>query len=178
MPTSADNATAKAPCTYQCDEDLCQECDGQGNCESWCDALQCLECDGQGNCEVCGGDPDKHCCDGQCCPDDKCCVDGQCITGHCIPMWETDVLIECTCSAPTCSGIRTLEYHWYCAENYYGDGDCPPGTDCVQTGWEVCYKYWTYGCTGTCETSGSECGVVVPPVIIKEPRVLCGCCPP
>jgi hypothetical protein len=100
-----------------------------------------------------------------------------CIRGHCTPMWYTTVLIECSCPDHECSGIRKVEWHWYCAEGYYGDGDCPAGTECVQTDVEVCYKYITYPCKeGACE-SGSECEVGPPTNIEKAPRVLCGCCP-
>lgn len=162
-------------CTGECHNG----CSG-GSCvndDTKCNATNCEKCV-NGSCESKCDPNTEFCCDGKCCPNHKCCVDGECIRGHCTPMWYTTVLIECSCSDHICSGIRKKEWHWYCTEGYYGDGDCPEGTECVETGEEVCYKYITYPCTGACETSGSECELGAPTEIIKEPRVLCGCCPP
>ncbi len=162
-----------------CVDGSCLPCGGDTNKICCSDANSPYCCDP--NHECCNGtccEPNEFCCNGNCCPDHKCCVDGVCIRCCCGPMWETTVLIECSCSDHTCSGIRKKEWHWHCAEGgIYGD-DCPDGTECVQTGWNVCYKYITYPCKeGACE-SGSECGAGPAIEIKKAPRVLCGCCPP
>ena len=67
-PNQCEQCDGEGNCESSCDPNQCEVCDGQGNCESTCDPDQCEECDGQGNCEVCGGDPDKVCCEGSCEP--------------------------------------------------------------------------------------------------------------
>jgi hypothetical protein len=62
-----DSATGK--CKSICDwKTACTPCDsnGSGNCKFFCDPHQCQTCDGNGNCLVCGGDPNRACCNGTC----------------------------------------------------------------------------------------------------------------
>ncbi|MDD5065346.1 MAG: hypothetical protein PHQ35_11385, partial [Phycisphaerae bacterium] len=86
------NKTSGA-CESRCKPEMCQECDGNGNCiskcdpancetcvdgecVSSCDSADCEECDGSGNCVVCDGNPTKCCINGECV--DKCEGDGEC----------------------------------------------------------------------------------------------------
>jgi len=181
-------------CTGECDvcndscvcEDKDSLCTGEchngcsdGECvddDSKCNASNCMKCE-NGSC-VSKCTDNEFCCNGKCCPNYKCCVDGECIKDHCTPMFELEESGECGCYTFECEGSITETFRWYCAEGYYGDGDCPEGTECVQTGTIYCFTTRTRYCIGECLTSGLECELSAYEYGPKAPRCLCGCCPP
>jgi len=159
-----------------CDLDECETC-VDGVCEDRCTyyyADWCMICDGAGYCiDRC--DPDEHCCDGTCCPNHKCCVDGDCIKGGCRPRFDLEISGECSCYEENCTGFVTQTFIWYCEEY---DGGCPSGTECKQTGTELCYTSRTAACGGSCPGGDpSECALSDWSYAPKALRCLCGCCP-
>ena len=68
--------TSTATCVYDC-KPICMDCNSIANpsgcggiitgCTSYlCSPEKCETCDGHGLCKVCGGDPNKACCNGTC----------------------------------------------------------------------------------------------------------------
>lgn len=145
--------TTSATTTTTCGSDFdCDPC----NCES------CVD----GECKVCGGDPNKFCCEGECCKSGcEFCWEGNCVT-------SCDVLTEC-CPDNTCKpkcipyggGMCSYELpphleqdvcptqdgNWLCAQvgkdcgfketaGPYENAICQPGCTCdLDSTW--CVKY-------------------------------------
>ncbi|MHB9069208.1 MAG: hypothetical protein ACYC54_02450 [Sedimentisphaerales bacterium] len=103
-----------------CSSAECKSCTG-GSCVSDCDPADCESCVG-GSCEVCGGDPDKFCCNGSCCDNGKCCTSGSCVSA-CSKLNLVLAYIEV---CPACSGffsgcegiiqVRDSYYEWKSVE--------------------------------------------------------------
>lgn len=134
--------------------------------------LSCVD----GDCVVCGGDPNKACCDGECydITTQKCCTDGEnkwvcdinktCCDGTCEPKCEDGEptgqcdtsynyeCIGCTVIPYQCSDFKMREY--YGNEVRYCTGGCPG--DCVQQNAVECYV--EYECKWGTTLDYSFCG--------------------
>lgn len=109
-----------------------------GECIYYCEPNWCETCV-DGSCQVCGGDPDKVCCDGTCCDTDDCektCVDGSCQVCGGDPDCEC-VDGECLCC-------------WRLQEHPQGTGDCA-----CSEGTGHCGTYIEAWSISTCERSSS-----------------------
>jgi len=183
------NLHEKACCeTDLCDLDKCQEC-VNGECVNRCNPDLCEECDGQGNCEFCGGRLDETCCDGTCCGPDECCGNGECkdcckteSTGNC-EQWNS----ECGCDPigwEDCTGNRkewTIGVAHYCYSECEGWPCNYRLVDVPCYAWQACNEGWANydsvcidgGCRYTIAGYCEECDPTGPATVEEQQDCQC-----
>jgi len=196
-PPCRDWSTYYQECRYRCD-DCYQRCEGDScvpkcdpndcerielcSCVSRCDPDRCQECDGEGNCPVCSGDPDKFCCNGECCSHNNCeYCDSE--SGTCKSECDPDLCQVCDGlgNCPVCSGEGEhccTDSGSYCCESYETccQGNCcgPDETCCNGACCDIGYCCNNELCCGSgehcCTDSGSYC--------CPDNKICCGgnCC--
>jgi hypothetical protein len=173
-------------CTSECCEDSdcgppgCWNCVSCG-CEYQCDPDKCETCV-DGSCQVCGGDPNKFCCDGSCCdPVTQVCCDGSC----CDKVWTKETIdssiepcssCEYSIGEPMCDGTTTeLESYEKCLNVGVGQGE---HCECTNTWQPVGFIYnctinWDVDKMAWCLLQGAWC--VAECYLFRDPAGCANC---
>ena len=155
-------------CRSICNGNDCKSCafDGSGTCQSNCDPNKCQTCDGNGTCPVCGGDPNKACCNGtcydkktqQCCDDISphypCDINSTCCYGHCCGPNQWCCNVDQTCHDEC---VNSEPSH-HCDTTHDDDPEnicpgCTGGileTHCMDITFRVYTGNENYNCSGGC----------------------------